>query len=69
MCAILKDCLYPVYEIIDFNIAMLHFVSFHNVTCYTNSLLSHIHVNNTKFIDIKCTLVAICMISQRLRCS
>ena len=30
-------------------------VVFHNITCYTNSLLSQIHVNTTKFLNITCT--------------
>jgi hypothetical protein len=29
---------------------MLHFVLIHSVTCYTNSLISHIHVNNTNSV-------------------
>ena len=32
---------------INFNIGMLHFVLFHNVTHYTNSLLSRILINTT----------------------
>ena len=28
----------------------VEFVLFHNVACYTNSFLSHIHVNNTKLL-------------------
>ena len=47
MCATLGDCMCLMYEIISFNIAMLHFVLFHNVTNYTNSLLSPILVNTT----------------------
>ena len=39
-------------------IKMLHFVLFHSVTCYTNSIVSHIHVNTAKFCYITCTLVA-----------
>ena len=39
-------------------IQMLHFVLFHSVTCYTNSIVSHMHVNTTKFCNITCTLVA-----------
>ena len=48
----------PIHEIIIFNITMLHFVLFHNVTCYTFFLLSHIHVNSTDFRNITYTLVA-----------
>ena len=29
----LGDCMCPMYEIINFNITMLHFVLFHNITC------------------------------------
>jgi hypothetical protein len=39
-------------------IKMLHFVLFHNVTCYTNPLVSCIHVNTTKLRNITCTLAA-----------
>ena len=34
------------------------YVLFHNATCYINSLLSRMHVNTTKFLNITCTLVA-----------
>ena len=34
------------------------FIAFHNVTCYTNSLLTRIHVNTTKPLNITYTLVA-----------
>ena len=47
-------------------IKMLHFVLFHNVTCYTNSIISHIHVNITKLRNIMCTLVATGMILRSL---
>ena len=36
----------------------IFFVLFHNVTCYTNSIVSRIHVNTTKLRNIICTLVA-----------
>ena len=36
----------------------ISFVLFHNVTCYTKSIVSRIHVNNTKLCNITCTLVA-----------
>jgi hypothetical protein len=42
------------------------FMLFHNITCYTNSLLSHIHVNTTNLLNSKCTLVATSMILERL---
>ena len=45
------------------------FVSFHNVTCYTNSIVSCIHVNTTKLRNIKCTLVATSAILQSLECN
>ena len=48
---------------------MLHFVSFYSVTCYTNSIVSHIHVNTTKLCIITCTLVATCVILQSLECT
>ena len=41
------------YEIINLNILMLHFVIFHNVTRYNTSLLSHIRVNTTKHMEGK----------------
>jgi hypothetical protein len=41
---------------------MLHFVLFHNVTCYTNSLVSRIHINTMKLRNITCTFVATCVI-------
>ena len=52
-----RDYLCLMYEIINFNISMLHFVLFYNVTCYTNSLISCIHVNIKEFRNIMCTLV------------
>jgi hypothetical protein len=42
---------------------------FHNVTCYTNSIVSHIHVHTAKLRNIMCTLVVTCMILGRLECS
>ena len=45
MCATLGDYPCHMYEDINFSILMLQFVLFHNVKHYTNSLLSHIHVN------------------------
>jgi hypothetical protein len=32
------------------------FVLFHNVTCYNNFIVSHIHVNTTNLCNITCTL-------------
>ena len=50
-------------------IKMLHFVLFHSVTCYTNSITSRIHANTTKLYNIMCTLVATCVILRSLECS
>ena len=36
----------------------ISFVLFHNVTCYTHSIVSCIDVNTTKLCNITCTLVA-----------
>ena len=44
------------------------FVCFHIVTCYTNPLLSHIHVNTTILRNITCTSVVTCTILGRLEC-
>jgi hypothetical protein len=49
-------------------IKMLHFVLFHSVRCYTNSIVSCIHVNTTKLRNITCTLVATCVILHTLEC-
>ena len=50
-------------------VKMLHFVLFHNVTCYIDSIVSRIHVNTTKFPNIMRTLVATCVIAQSLECT
>ena len=47
---------------------MLHFVLLRSVTCYTNSLVSRIHVNTTKPRSIMCTLVATCVRLWSLEC-
>jgi hypothetical protein len=44
-------------------------VLFQNITCYTNSLLSHIHVNTANLLNTTCTLVATNVILGRLECS
>jgi hypothetical protein len=49
-------------------IKMLHFVLFHTITCYTNSIVSHMHSNTRKLHKIMCTLVAIGVILQSLEC-
>ena len=42
---------------------------FHSVICYTNSIVSCIHVNTTKLCNITCTLVATFVIRQSLVCT
>ena len=54
---------------VNFNITMLHFVLYHNVTSYISSLLSCIYVNTTKLCNIMCTLVATSVILRRLECT
>ena len=49
-------------------IKMLHFVLFRSFTCYTNSMVPHIHVNSTKLQNITCTLVAAGVILWSLEC-
>ena len=44
-------------------------VLFRNVTCYTNSIISRIHVNTTKLYNIRCILVATSVILHNLECS
>jgi hypothetical protein len=44
----------------------ISFVLFHNVTCYTNSIVSRIHINTTKLRNIMCTLVTADVILRRL---
>ena len=47
----------------------ISFVLFHNIKCYTNSIVSRIHVNTTKLRNIMCTLVATGVILRSLECS
>ena len=50
-------------------IKMLHFVLFYNVTWYTNSIVSRIHVNTTNLCNITCTLVATGVILWSVECT
>jgi hypothetical protein len=47
----------------------ISFVLFHNVTSYTISIVSCIHVNTTKLRNITCTLVARDVILRSLKCT
>ena len=47
----------------------ISFVLFYNVTCYTNSIASRIHVNTTTLHNITCTLVTTGVILQSLECN
>lgn len=44
-------------------------VLFHNTTCYTTSLLSHIHVNIAYMLNTTCILDAIYMMFRRSECT
>jgi hypothetical protein len=51
------------------NCSRISFVSFHNVTCYINSIISCIHVNTTKVCNIACTIDAIGVILRSFECT
>ena len=52
----------------DFTLSSNSLCVFQNVTCYTNSIVSRIHVNTIKLRNITCTLVATCLILLSLEC-
>jgi hypothetical protein len=54
---------------LQYTIKMLHFVLFYSVTCYIDSIVSHIHVDTTKTCNVTRTLVATCVILWSWECS
>jgi hypothetical protein len=50
------------------NYPHISFISFPNITCYNNFIVSCIHVNTTKLHNITCTFVATCLILWSLEC-
>ena len=65
---IFKHLTWPIVSV-NFNIIMLHFVLFHNVTSYTTFLLPCVLDNAIQLRNIMCTLVATCVTLQSLECS
>ena len=51
------------------NCSHISFLLFHDVTCYTDPIVSRIHINTTKLRNITCTLVATGVILRSLECS
>ena len=51
------------------NCPHIPFVLFRSVTCYTNFVVSRIHVNTTKIHIITCTLIATSVILWSLECT
>jgi hypothetical protein len=50
-------------------IQMLHFMLFHSVTYYTNSIVSRIHVNTAQICNVMSTSVATGVILRSLECT
>ena len=53
----------------QFHYCNVDFMLFHNVTCYTISLLSSIRVHTTKLLNITCTLITTSMRLWTLECT